>query len=144
MEADILMLSLNSRLRLKRKIQQYSAPRDWQHYTNCLLMASKKASFCTSVPDFQGVGTSASLNSSFPHMCLSPHNHAFLQQVEIQNTMRILWLKKKKQNTNTVLQNPTKTWEDQIWQQADLTPLWPITFRYLCVSPSDTSWWSNT
>lgn len=60
-------------------------------------MASKKASFCTSVPDFQGVGTSASLNSSFPHMCLSPHNHAFLQQVEIQNTMRILWLKKKKQ-----------------------------------------------
>lgn len=144
MEADILMLSLNSRLRLKRKIQQYSAPRDWQHYTNCLLMASKKASFCTSVPDFQGVGTSASLNSSFsPHVpqstqpCLPPAGG------DTEYNANSL-IKKTKQNTNTVLQNPTKTWEDQIWQQADLTPLWPITFRYLCVSPSDTSWWSNT
>lgn len=63
------------------------------------------AKMFASVPDFQSVGNSANLHSSLLYVCLSPHNHIFLQHMEIENTKGIFSLK-----THTVLQNSAKKW----------------------------------
>lgn len=59
----------------------------------------QNVSFCTSIPNFQGAGTFANLNSVFS-TSLCPHNQLFLQQVgykynenfQIKKTHHALWL----------------------------------------------------